>query len=408
MLLTADIKNLNISGNELKKFLQRKNILHLLYKYGSLSGPVICNRIGVSLPTALSLLNELVELKLVEIRGTGVSSGGRKPTMFGLRKNSMYVIACELGRYQGKITIYNGNNQHVTPIVYFDATINDTDLVEKIYQNAEELIAKYSIEENKIYGVGLTMPGLIDEVNGINFTIENKEYRNVKERLEEKFSRLVYVNNDARMQAYGEYVFGAAKGFNNAVIVNWSWGIGVGMILDGKLYNGSTGFAGELSHIKVVEDGDLCICGKSGCLETVASANVLIKNAVNGIKSGKVSQLTEKFKDQVESLHPENIIDAAKSGDEFSISLLNQIGLALGKGLSFTIQLLNPNIIVLGGPISAANQYVLIPIQQSLNKYCLEQIYSNTKIVVSKDWEQSGLLGITAMIFQKIFSDMLN
>jgi predicted NBD/HSP70 family sugar kinase len=121
-----------------------------------------------------------------------------------------------------------------------------------------------------------------------------------------------------------------------------------------------------------------------------------------------VSQLTEKFKDQINLLHPENIIEAAKSGDEFSISLLNQVGLALGKGLSFTIQLLNPNIIVLGGPISAAKQYVLIPIQQSLNKYCLEQIYSNTKIAVSEDWEQSGLLGITAMIFQKIFSDMLN
>jgi N-acetylglucosamine repressor len=408
MLLTTDIKDLNISGNELKKYLQKKNILHLLYKYGSLSGPVICNRIGVSLPTALSLLNELVDLKLVEVRGAGVSSGGRKPTMFGLRKNSMFVIACELGRYMGKITIYNGNNQHVTPIVYFEATIDDTDLADKIYQNARELIAKYKVEEDKIYGIGLTMPGLIDEVKGINFTIENKDYRNVKERLEEKFDRLVYVNNDARMQAYGEYVFGAAKGYNNAIIVNWSWGIGVGMILDGKLYNGSTGFAGELSHIKVVEDGDLCICGKSGCLETVASANVLIKNAVKGIKSEKVSQLTEKFKDQINSLHPENIIDAAKSGDEFSISLLSQIGLALGKGLSFTIQLLNPNIIVLGGPISAAKQYVLIPIQQSLNKYCLEQIYSNTKIAVSKDWEQSGLLGITAMIFQKIFSDMLN
>ncbi len=408
MLLTTDIKDLNISGNELKKYLQKKNILHLLYKYGSLSGPVICNRIGVSLPTALSLLNELVDLKLVEVRGAGVSSGGRKPTMFGLRKNSMFVIACELGRYMGKITIYNGNNQHVTPIVYFEATINDTDLADKIYQNASELIAKHNVDEDKIYGVGLTMPGLVDEVKGINFTIENKEYRNVKERLEEKFDQLVYVNNDARMQAYGEYVFGAAKGFNNAVIVNWSWGIGVGMILDGKLYNGSTGFAGELSHIKVVEEGDLCICGKSGCLETVASANVLIKNAVNGIKTGKVSQLTEKFKDQIDALHSENIIEAAKSGDEFSISLLTQIGLALGKGLSFTIQLLNPNIIVLGGPISAANQYVLIPIQQSLNKYCLEQIYSNTKIAVSKDWEQSGLLGITAMIFQKIFSDMLN
>lgn len=409
MVLSADKKKGGkLAGGELKKFRQKKMILNLLYKHGELSGAEVRSGIGVSLPTALATLNELIEQNLVEIRGVGTSNGGRKPTLFGLRKDSVFVIACELGRYSGKITLYNGNNQHVTPIVHFDATIDDDDLADKIYQTAAGLIEKHHIDEEKIYGIGLTMPGLIDEVNGINFTIKNKEYRNIKERLENKFGGLVYVNNDARMQAYGEFIFGAAKGYNNAVIVNWSWGIGVGMIIEGKLYNGSTGFAGELSHIKVVEDGDLCICGKSGCLETVASANVLLKKAVEGIKTGKVSQLTEKFKHQISSLKPENIIEAAKSGDEFSISLLHQIGLALGKGLSFTIQLLNPSIIVLGGPISTASQYVLVPIQQSLNKFCLEQIYSNTRIAVSEDWEQSGLLGVTAMMFQKIFSDKLN
>ena len=105
-------------------------------------------------------------------------------------------------------------------------------------------------------------------------------------------------------------------------------------------------------------------------------------------------------------MKPEDIISAARSGDEFSIQLLHQLGLALGKGLSVTIQLVNPGIIVLGGPISAANQFVLNPIQQSLNKYCLEQIVANTEIVISDIWDQSGLLGITAMLFKKLFSDM--
>ena len=99
---------------------------------------------------------------------------------------------------------------------------------------------------------------------------------------------------------------------------------------------------------------------------------------------------------------------AAKSGDEFSISLLNAVGLALGKALANTIQLLNPDIIVLGGVVSGANKYVLTPIQQSINKFCLDQISGNTKIVISENWEQSGLLGITAMLFQKLFSDMSN
>lgn len=408
MKLIGDIAKSKLSGNGLKKHRQKKEILHLLYKHDTLSGPEMSKRIGVSLPTALSLLNELNELKFVEVRGAGESCGGRKPTMFGLSNNSIYVVACEIERYQGKINIYNSHNESVTPLRYFETSIDDDQLVEKIYKNAREMVTENSIDEDRILGVGVTMPGLIDEEKGINHTIKNRKYRNVKERLEEKFDTLVYVNNDARMQSYGEYIFGEARNHNNAIVVTWSWGVGLGIIVNGNLYNGSTGFAGELSHIQVVEDGDLCICGKRGCLETVTSAYVLLNEATKGIEENRVSQLTEIFRGRTKDLKPDDIINAARSGDEFSIQLLHKLGLSLGKGLSVTIQLLNPDIIVLGGPISAANQFVLTPIQQSLNQFCLEQIYTNTKIVISDIWEQSGLLGVTAMLYQMIFSNMNN
>jgi N-acetylglucosamine repressor len=393
MALNGNIKNVELTGTLLKKYQQKKKILNLLYKHETLSGPIISKRIGVSLPTAISLLNELTELKYIEPRGTGESRGGRKPTLFGLANNSIFIIACEIERYRAKIIIYNSNNQAVTPLVKFETSIDDDQLVDKIYKHAKQLISENKIDENEYLGVGITMPGLIDEVQGINFTIKNKTFQNVKKRLEDKFGKLVYVNNDARMQAYGEYIFGAAKGHKNAIVVTWSYGVGLGIIIDGKLYNGANGFAGELSHIQLVEEGNLCICGKRGCLETVASAYVLEREAKRGIKENRISQLTGQFKNRPEELKPEDVISAARSGDEFSIHLLHQVGLALGKGLSVTLQLLNPDIIVLGGPVSAANQFVLTSIQQSLNKFCLEQIYANTRIVVSEIWEQSGLLG---------------
>ncbi|KAF0236013.1 MAG: rok family [Prolixibacteraceae bacterium] len=406
-MILAKGKNRNdLSGNELKKFRQKKKILHLLYQYHTLSGTAISSKIGVSFPTALTLLNELCEFKFVETFGTGVSSGGRKPNMYRLSNESIYVIACELGRYKAKMTIYNSHNNQVTSILTFATNIDDNELVEKIYVNAQRLIQEFKIDENRVYGIGLNMPGLIDENRGINHTIKNEEYRNVKERLETRFGKMVYVNNDARMQAYGEYIFGSAKGHLNAIVVNWNWGIGMGLIFNGNLYNGSTGFAGELSHTKFVDEGDLCICGKRGCLETVASSNFLIKNAAIGINENVVSQLTLSFKNRQQDLQPEDVINAAKSGDEFAISLLNKIGMALGKGLSFTIQLLNPEIIVLGGVISQANRFVLTPIQQSLNKYCLDKISSNVKIVISENWEQAGLLGVSAMLFQHLFGDI--
>jgi N-acetylglucosamine repressor len=393
------------SGNELRRYNKKKKILFQLYNKKALSVSEISKSLDISLTTTLSLLNEMTEEKLVEFRGEGKSRGGRKPALFGLARKSVFVIACELGHYTGRVAIYDSHNQLVASVVEFDTNINDDELVNKIFQKTKKLIRHNKIDEDLIFGVGLTMPGLVNEELGVNFTIKKEKFQNVKERLEEKFGKQVYVNNDARMQAFGEYVFGAAKGYKNAIIVNWSWGIGLGMILNGKLYNGASGFAGELSHIKVKDDGELCVCGKKGCLETIASTKTLIDKAVEGITQGKITQLTQIYNNHKFEIKPQQIIQAAKSGDEFSISLLHDIGLALGKGLSVTIQLLNPDIIVIGGPMSQANQYILIPIQQSLNKYCLEQILKNTRIVISKDWRQAGLLGVSAIMFHRVFSD---
>lgn len=406
MILVENIQNIELTGNELKNYRQKKKILSLLYQNNTLSGTAISNKIGVSLPTALSLLKELKEVQAVEKKGIGASKGGRRPVLFGLKNDSILIIACELGRFEGKVGIYDSHNKLVAPIAVFKSGVDDDDLVEKIYNVSRQIITKKRIDPNRIFGVGLAMPGLIDESTGINYTIKNKAFQNIRERLQEKFHRLVYVNNDARMQAYGEFIFGKAAGHTNAMVINWNWGLGLGMILDGKLYNGATGFSGELSHTKFVEEGDLCICGKRGCLETVTSVSVLLRLAKEAIKDGIVSQLTGKFKDKCDDLSVNDIIKAAKRGDEFCIKLLNNVGLALGKALSNTIQLLNPDIIVLGGIVSEANQYVLTSIQQSINQYCLEQILGNTKIVVSEKWEHSGLLGLTAMLYQKLFSNM--
>ncbi len=406
MIFSEDIKELKLSGNELKKYRQKKKILQLLYQHDSLSGSVLSKKIGVSLPTALALLSELSDLKFVEACGTGKSSGGRKPVMFRLLNESVYIIACELLRFKAKMIVYNSHNEPVTAMRYFETSIDDNQLVEKIYDNAQDLIKEFEIDENRIFAVGLSMPGLVDETSGINYTIKNKEYIYVKQRLESKFDKYVYVNNDARMQAYGEYIFGKARGHSNAVIINWNLGIGMGMILNKKLYNGSTGFAGELSHSKFVDEGELCICGKRGCLETIASSYVLVNNAIKGIEENVVSQLTLNFKNKTDQLQPEDVIKAAKSGDEFSISLLHDLGKALGKGLSVAVQLLNPEIIVLGGVVSQANQFILAPVEYTLNKFCLDKISSNVKIVISENWEQSGLLGLTAMLFKELFSEM--
>lgn len=405
MILASEKSSSKMSVNELKKYRHKKSILRLLYHSDPASAPELSKKIGISLPTILLLLNDLIAAGLVITRGTGASTGGRKPSLYGLSDESLFVIACDMDRYQAKMTIFNSHNQRVTPLKYIDTNIDDDQLIVKLHSAARDLITSYNIPEDKIFGLGIDMPGLVDARSGINYTIKDARHQNIRERLEKEFGLSVYIDNDARMQAYGEYIFGKARSMRNAIVVNWSWGIGLGMIFDGKLYGGTNGFAGELSHIQLAEEGDLCICGKRGCLETIASANTIIKLARQGISEGKVSQLTQQFKNRTEEITPEHVISAARAGDEFSIAILNKVGLALGKGLSIIIQLMNPEIIVLGGPVAKANQFILTPIQQALNKYCLEKVVSNITIVTSDIDEHSGLLGSAAMVYQHLFSD---
>jgi predicted NBD/HSP70 family sugar kinase len=401
----SDLSEQILSSADRNKAKQKRKILSLLHTGGYISAPELSKQLKISLPTCITLLNDLIAAGYVKNFGIGESSGGRKPNLYGLPDDAFYVISCDFARFSANMTICDCYNKFVTPVVTIDTHIDDPDLVEKLYQTAQTLMAEYNISNKKVIGVGVDMPGLIDSKSGINYTIKNKSFRNVGRDLNKKFNKLIYVDNDARMHAHGEFYFGAAKDYNNAIIIHWSWGLGLGIFVNGQLYSGNNGFAGEFSHIPMVENGDLCICGKRGCLETIASSNTIMKRVKQGFEDQELSSLLIQFKDKPDKITPDDVIDSARSGDEFCISILNEIGTAMGKGLSYIIQLLNPAVIVISGPLSRANQFVLYPIQQSLNRLCLEKISGNTHIVISDMGDQSALLGTSEMVFQKIFID---
>lgn len=396
----------NLTATDLNKIRQKRRILSLLHSPGPMSAPELSKLLKISLPTCILLLNDLIAQGYVKNLGVGESSGGRKPNLFGLPEDRFFVISCDFARFNASMVICDCFNKFATPVVTIDTHIDDPELTDKLFQTAQKLMFEHGISNKNVYGIGVDMPGLIDSKTGINFTIKDKKYQNLKRDLHKKFNKLVYVDNDARMHAYGEYHFGAAKEHRNSIFIHWSWGLGLGIFVNGQLYSGNSGFAGELSHIPMVENGDLCICGKRGCLETIASSNTIIKRVKEGFENQEVSSLINRFKNQPEKVTPEDVIKSAREGDEFCISILNEIGIAMGKGLSYIIQLLNPEVIVLSGPISKANQYVLSPIQQSLNRLCLEKISVNTKVVISDLGDQSALLGTSEMVFQKVFTEM--
>jgi len=406
MLLINEPVPQTISVADLNKIRQKKRALGFLRTNGDTTAPELSKWLKISLPTCIVLLNDLISLGYVKIIGIGESSGGRKPNLYGLPGDGYYVISCDFARFNANMVICDCYNKFVTPVIVIDTQIDDPDLVEKLFQAAQKLMTDNQIPDEKVYGLGVDMPGLIDSKTGINYTIKDKKRQNIRRDLKNTFNKLVYVDNDARMHAYGEYHFGEAKDHKDAIFIHWSWGLGLGIFMNGQLCSGNKGFAGELSHIPMVENGEQCICGKRGCLETIASSNAIMRSVKKGFAGQEKSSLIISFKDHPEKVTPEDVINAARQGDEFCISILNEIGTAMGKGLSYIIQLLNPEVIVLSGPLSRARQYVLSPIQQSLNRLCLEKISASTSIIVSDLGDQSALLGTSEMVLQKIFTEM--
>lgn len=391
--------------SELKRYKQRMHILRLLYKKGALSASWLSKKINISLPTTRTLLDELIRQEVICPSGTGKSIGGRKPQIYTLAGDSCFVLAIELGHYKANAVISNSQNRWLTPVLEFDTNINDSQIAQKIELVFNQLLQSSAIEKSKIEAIGISMPGLIDSENGINKTIQSPEQRNIAQRISEHFGIQVFIENDARMQALGEFEFGAARNTQNSLVINWSWGLGLGMIVNGKIYNGATGNSGELSHIRLLEEGDLCECGKRGCFQTIAGAMCLTEMACEEIEKGAISQLTPLHSANPEQLSPSVIIACALKGDELSIKLLDKIGTRLAWGLSILIQLHNPELIVLNGPLTKAGQYVLIPIRQALNQYCLQNILDNVQVELSEAGEYAGLKGVTAWVYNKLFVD---
>jgi len=390
-----------------KKFVLKKRIIQLLYLEGNKSIPDIGRVTGMSIPTITRTITELIDEGLVLDNGIGASIGGRRPNLFMLNAEARYVLGIDMGRFSTHIAILNLNRQ----IVSSEGIINielehDENIVEKIYTKFKELVKSAGIDPNKMIGIGVAFPGLIDAKTGMSQTYKNFNDRPLFKVFEEKFDLPVYVENDARVMAFGESYFGLAQGKENVLCLKIGAGIGMGMILNGKLYRGNSGFAGEFGHLEVEPEGKLCICGKRGCLETVASGRAIATRAQNDMANGMISILGKMSKEDPLNIDAEMVVEAAQLEDQYAIGLLSEMGEQLGKGIAVLINIFNPEMIIIGGKIGVAENYIIDPLQLSLNKYAISRIKRDCQIVTSKLRGKAALLGAFALVIDKIFEDM--
>lgn len=409
LLLNKD--QLNTTSNvERKKYLQKIKILQNLYFQGPKTNTEICEYFNISSPTTIRLLNQLIAEGWVKKNGHGKSAGGRKPDLYRLESESFFVMGIQLERSRIKMAIFDNYNKKVAQFEDQFQIEGDNGLVDHIYAKAIQLLKDSKLEQEKLLGIGVSMPGLVSSAEGKNFTyfIKDEESVSLEEILRQKFNKPVYILNDAKSACLAESNFGLAHNKQDVLVISMDWGIGLGIIIDGKVYQGSSGFAGEFGHIPLIDDGLLCHCGKRGCLETVASGLALTRMAQEGIRAGESTSLNNLSKQDLENLQPTSIIDAANMGDQFSINILSKVGINLGKGLAILIQLFNPELIILEGKFAKAEQFITIPIQQSINTFCMAQLREKTKISLSNLGEDSVLLGSVAAVMENIFGQQIS
>ena len=266
----------------------------------------------------------------------------------------------------------------------------------------EEKLSENGNNKDDILGVGIGVPGPVFEDGTVNGCVNlGWGVFNVADKMKEilEMSALnVKVGNDANVAALGEMAKGSGAGNKNLVMVTLGTGVGGGIILDGKILSGSTGGAGEIGHMPVgVDETEKCSCGKPGCLEQYASATGIVKVAKRILASSNKDTSLR----QMDNITAKDVVDLAKQGDEVALMVMEQLGEYLGKALAHIACVINPQVVVIGGGVSKAGQFLI----DFIEKYFKENVFrpcSDVKFVIASLGNDAGIYGATAMVMAEI------
>ena len=403
--LFAHLRESELSGVAYKDQTRKKRVVSHFTAKGESTIPELSDLINISIPKTTELIAELLEEGLVMDTGRKTNGAGRKATIYSLNPESCYFLGVEIRKYKINIGLmsFNASIEESSlniPFEYLEAR----ESLKAISKEIKKFLSKTKVPKGKIIGLGLSLAGRIN-VKTSNI-LSNYHFADapVKSTLEEEFGMPVFLDNDSRTLAYGEYNFGKSGlpySEKNVCVVNLDYGMSLGIFVDGIPVYGASGYAGEIGHIPMFNNQKICFCGKKGCLETEASGLALIDFINRKIKEGSSSHL-QKVIVQKGFLELEDILEAVQLGDNLALEGVSAIAYNLGRGLAVAINMLNPELIVLGGMLSALGEPLLLPVKTSVLKYSLGLVSNDTRITVSSIDQRAGLKGCCLLVRDKI------
>lgn len=401
-------KSFRTGDQSLVRELNRSILLNLLRTHTQQSRADLAATTGLNKATVSSLIAELIESGLVREIGqaTSASAGGRPAVLLELNPDAGCIIGVELGVWFIKIilTDFRANVLWRNQVVLEAFSPSDAalDLLIELARDAVEVADRAG---HKVFGMGVGVPGLLDVHSGILLFGQNAGWRNVPilARLREAFPFPVFVDNDAKANAIGERYFGQAQHVDDFVCVTANVGLGMGVWLDGHLHRGSVGFAGEVGHTTFIPDGPLCSCGNRGCWETYASQKALIERIRLAVADG-VKTLLPSMNGRLGEVSMTMIVEAARAGDRLVLDSLHEVGVYLGLIIANLINTFNPALVIFGGTLSMADEFLLPPIEQTLQERAIPWAYQGTRLVVATYRYDGCVMGAVALVLHDMIS----
>ncbi|MBR3074288.1 MAG: ROK family protein, partial [Bacteroidales bacterium] len=361
----------------------KRAILRLCISHDESSISFFSKTLGISVPTITKLLGELIDDGFILDEGKMGTSGGRRPSIYGLNPNAGYIVGIDIARHHFHIAItdFKGSLIHYIEDIEFVLESNSNSFRQMCRMVKDHVIA-VGIPWIKVLAAGVSLAGRVNPEKGYSLSYFVSDDLPLKDLFQRELNVPVNIENDSRALTYGEYMSLGKNANKDMIAINLSWGLGMGMILDGRLYYGKSGFSGEIGHFPFLDNDIICRCGKIGCLETGASGFALHRMIIEKLKAGRRSSLSKLYKENGD-LELSEILSAVQNGDVLAIECIGEIGETLGRSISGIINIFNPGLVIIGGRLIVGKDHLILPIRTAVNKLSLDRVIADTKIRLS-------------------------
>jgi N-acetylglucosamine repressor len=353
---------------------------------------------GLTLASVTRLVQELKNAGVILETDKGESSGGRQPSLIRVNPGVGVVIGLDFSGIELKGAILDASNHCLFVMKQPFQAMQPAILQNQVIRMCQELISNPVIQQRRVLGIGISVPGIVDAENGIIRDSSNLRLHDfpIRDILENIFDLPVFIEHDTSTAALAEKFYGAGRGVGDLIYITVSTGVGAGLIVNHEVYRGVTGLAGELGHVIVERDGQVCVCGKRGCLEAVAAVPAMLANAHNLLlRRNSPSQ-------EANTISLSDLIEFAGQGDSLALAIIQRAADYLAMAISIVVSILDIRLMVVGGEVIQMGESYFAPLRKSIEKYRVEG--QEIQIVPAVLGENAPLQGISMIVLQNVLS----